>query len=127
MNKRLKMLEEQKVTIEINMKNVKPVNNSGLPKGAGSINDISDEFVLLEDIQEKILLLREDIKKRFIEIENAILGLENSNEAAVIHKRYIEMKKWEVIADEISYSESQTHKIHLKALKNIKMRVNKSI
>ena len=52
-------------------------------------------------------------------IENAIEGL-NPTERTLMRLRYIEGLSWQAICTRISYSWQQTHRIHARALRQIK-------
>jgi DNA-directed RNA polymerase specialized sigma24 family protein len=54
-----------------------------------------------------------------LRIERAIDGLP-SVQRRLMRARYIEGKSWEVLADEMTYSVMQLHRIHKKALESLK-------
>lgn len=63
--------------------------------------------------------LKDDILKLHqlkIEISQAIDDVDDVNCSLVLSKRYILMKTWEQIAEEMTYSVSQVQRIHEKAL-----------
>lgn len=66
------------------------------------INDEIDKFV--------------DLKK---EIRDAINTVTNPNERLVLRLRYIVFLTWEQVAEKMTYSLKQVHRIHSEALKNI--------
>lgn len=66
------------------------------------INDEIDKFV--------------DLKK---EIRDAINTVTNPNERLVLRLRYIAFLTWEQVAEKMTYSLKQVHRIHSEALKNI--------
>ena len=75
-------------------------------------------------VSTKMLLeaeLEADIKRfeeLYVEISHAIDDVEDTNCRLVLSKRYLLMKTWEQIADDIGYSLTQLHRIHKIALEN---------
>lgn len=59
------------------------------------------------------------MKELFVEISRTIDQVENVNEMLVLSKRYLLMKSWEQIAEEMNYSVRQIHRIHSEALKHV--------
>lgn len=118
---KLQLLKEQKKELRIKIENVRAIKYSAMPKGSGEQLDLSDTIVQLENLEERINELEITINNRFIKIQDAIFNMDNVNESSLIHKRYIEGKDWDTIATEIGYSWTQTHRIHSKALLNIKL------
>lgn len=49
------------------------------------------------------------------------MDLEDGLESDIIHQRYIELRKWEDIDNNLQLSISQVHRIHRKALENIEI------
>jgi RNA polymerase sigma factor (sigma-70 family) len=59
-----------------------------------------------------------DLKK---EIRDVINDVESPNERLLLRLRYIEFLTWEQIAEQMSYSVVQVHRIHADALQNVKV------
>lgn len=119
--KKLQLLKEQKQELRIKIENARAIKYSDMPRRCREQSDLSDIIVQLENLEERINELEVIINNRFIKIQDAIVNMENVNESSLIHKRYIEGKDWDTIATEIGYSWTQTHRIHSKALLNIKL------
>jgi DNA-directed RNA polymerase specialized sigma24 family protein len=76
---------------------------------------VSDMVDLDNDINadiEAVLALRH-------QVEGTIQGLPSRRCRDVLHLRYIEDKKWEVIADELHYTERNVYYLHNKGLELI--------
>ena len=56
------------------------------------------------------------MKELFAQISRQIDKLENTNHILVLSKRYLLMKTWEQIAEDMNYSVMQIHRIHKEAL-----------
>lgn len=53
-----------------------------------------------------------------VEINKAIESVPDVDQSLVLSKRYVLMKTWEQISEELSYSLTQLHRIHLQALES---------
>lgn len=113
-------LQEQKESIRAEIESAKNQIITDMPRG-GRQKDLGDYISELEGIELSIKeKIREKNKKR-VQIESAIMELEDGVESDIIRKRYIEFKEWEEICTDIGYSWKQTHRKHGNALVNIKM------
>ena len=78
----------------------------------------------LEDSALKIIALKDEINhkiNRFVdlkrEIESIIEKIQDADQVAVLRKRYVEYKPWELIALEVGCKYRNVHYIHSDALK----------
>jgi len=55
------------------------------------------------------------------EMESIINSVEKDEQRLVLYERYINLKKWEEIAEENTYSEKHVFKLHGAALQNVKL------
>ena len=90
--------------------------------GAHNQKDLSDYIVRQDKIVSQIIKARKDAIECFTEVQQSIEQLEDENEKIVLTLRYLRNYKWERICVEIGYSWIQTHRIHAKALQNIKIK-----
>ena len=72
-------------------------------------------------LEQKIEQETTNLKHKEEMIREAINGLTSAAEMKVIKYRYIYGMTWELLAEKIGYSYTQVHRIHKKALKNIKI------
>lgn len=96
------------------------INYDGMPR-AKVHHDLSEQFSLLDEKQKKVRELtveKENIKK---EILGKAEKLENDKEYDVILLRYIDLMKWENIADIMGYTFQHVHRIHASALRNFEI------
>lgn len=120
-NKRkLESLKMQREELREKIQSVKAVSYSDMPKGSSNQSDLSNYMVKLEELEEKIENLTNKTYDECLKIEKAIMYLKNPNECNVIHMRYINNMKWEEISKKTGYSTMQLHRIHGKALYNIR-------
>lgn len=83
------------------------------PKGdAPFVNQVTKIIELEEELQQDLLQMFQ-LKA---EISKAIDAVEDVNCSLVLSKRYILMKTWEQIAEDMNYSVSQIQRIHERAL-----------
>lgn len=55
------------------------------------------------------------------EIRRTVDAVENMNECLILRLRYLEHCSWEEIAQKMNFSLTQCHRIHKKALENVKI------
>lgn len=96
------------------------VVNDGMPKGSKQ-SDLSEYVSKLDELIEKLKKERFEKIKRMDDILYHISILENEDEKSVLRLRYIKGVRWEEICGAIRYSWKQTHRIHSRALKNLKI------
>lgn len=112
-------LKEKEDTLRSSIENAKAIKYSGMPHASNGIHrDLSDYvakmdsyFTRILHIEHEMRLIRRDYKKRFS-------GL-RSKEAAVMRMRYLEMKDWKTIANQLKRSRAQVNKYHIAALQKL--------
>ncbi len=113
----LKILAEN---MEEDSKTLKAVVMDGMPKG-NSVNDgIGNLVAQVDKVKRMYLKKYDEALCELYKIERAIEKL-GETERRLMRKRYIENKQWEDICVELGYEWAQTHRIHAKALREIKM------
>lgn len=93
--------------------------NDGMPHTSGQ-TDLSAYAVLLEQEEKRYMKCRYQRAKKCKEITDQIEQLENEDEKDILIYRYIKLMKWEDIAVKMNFSWKWVHKIHARALKNLK-------
>ena len=117
--RRIKLIEAEIDEIR-SMKMYPTLNNDGMPHGTGQADLSGYAAELLEKENE---LYEEGVEqfKAHKDIMFKINQLENEDERDVLFYRYIRGKQvWE-IANAMDYCESWIHKLHGRALKNLKI------
>lgn len=79
----------------------------------------TNQIMQIVKFEEELEQDKKRMKDLFIEISRTIDKLDNVNEMLVLSKRYLLMKSWEEIAEEMNYSLSQIFRMHKEALKDI--------
>ena len=82
------------------------------PKG----DKMAEDVIRMIDLQEQISAERAAYFKKKQEIVNRIHRMDEAAYIDVLIKRYVELKGFEVIAEEMHYSISYTYELHRKAL-----------
>ena len=98
------------------------ISYDGMPKGSNQ-SDLSDYIAILDRMIENLKSERLEKVKRREQIEKSIKDIQDDNEREVLRLRYIDGKKWEEICIEMGYSWQWIHKIHSRALKNLKVAI----
>ena len=118
-DKQIEELELQKKSLMITKQSAKAIRYDDMPHG-NKQSDTSDFIVQISEIEERLedkKALREDTKRY---IQNCIdRSVKNSKENKVLTSRYIEMKPWKTIQEEIGRKRRQTFEIHRKALQHL--------
>lgn len=83
--------------------------------------DLSDYMVQCDELVSKIIKARKEAVTRFAEVQQAIEELKDENEKTVLTLRYLRNWKWTEIACEIGVEWAQIHRVHSKALINLKI------
>lgn len=115
---KLRSLDDQKRSLIETMEAAKAIEYSDMPKGSKQ-SDLSDYIVKLDHIYTEIGDKQIELLHKRAEIEALIAELPDGIESSVLHKRYIEFKKWEQICVDIDFEWRQTHRIHSKALRHL--------
>lgn len=98
--------------------------NSGMPRGSRQ-QDLSDYVLRLEELEESLYTEGVERTKEYKEIMNSVQQLEDESERDILFYRYIKgLSFWE-ISDKMGYSERQIHRIHGRALFNLKINPRK--
>ena len=61
----------------------------------------------------------EELEKQKEEIYKMILSIEKPEYKMILHKRYIQGKKWEEIEEDLHYASQHVHRLHKKAIMEI--------
>ena len=95
-------------------------DNDGMPH-AHNPTDMSGYAALLDDEERRYQEARYECVRLCKEITDKIEQLESEDEKDVLTYRYIRRMKWENIAVKMNYSWKWIHKLHTRALENLKM------
>lgn len=118
---RILNLQEQLEEIQEAARSVEGRQLSHMPKGKNRKRDLSDLLVRIEALQEKIDEAIHNSIERCVEIEHAIMDMDDAREAMVLRLRYIKFMKWEEMQEEMCYSVKQIQRIHEKAITHLRM------
>jgi DNA-directed RNA polymerase specialized sigma subunit len=89
-----------------------------------SVFNINREIDFERESAQMSLRRIEQLEKQKEEICRVILSISNPTYKQILHKRYIQGKKWEEIEAELNYAEQHVHRLHRKAVEeahNIRM------
>lgn len=93
----------------------------------GSGNDLNkNEHIIfrLIELKDQLNWQLEELIEKQVEIMGMIDRLSSAEEISILHKRYLQSKKFVVIADEMSYSRQQVYRIHDQAVADIQKLLN---
>lgn len=118
---RILNLQEQLEEMQEAVRSIEGRQLTDMPKAKNKKRDLSDLFVKIEVFQEKIDDAIHCSIEKCMEIEDAVMNLEDAREARVLRLRYIKFMKWEEIQEEMCYSVKQIQRIHEKAITHLRM------
>lgn len=93
----------------------------GMPHGSAGNGDLSS---FAAKVDELLIELKKQAEERYTvrqEIVRKIEQMEDETEKLVLRLRYIHLLKWEEIAVKMCYSWKGIHKVHGRALRNLKI------
>ena len=90
---------------------------SGMPKGSGAKDKISNVIIKIVDLQTYINMKTDELIDLRAKITKQICGLKNQKSRVILSCRYLRHEKWEEIGEEMDYGERQLQRIHQRALK----------
>ena len=103
---------------------ITPIYNKA-PSGGGSSSVLEKVVIRRIEQEEKILKLCGELDSQLSEVKALINLLPDSPIKIVMWRRYVNRQKWEQIAEVMSYSWANVHKLHAKGLNCILREVNK--
>lgn len=86
---------------------------------SSSVSDMSDRIVSLADAEGRLEERRAYALKLLMEIEEVIGRVEDVTERQLLHLRYIQLHKWERIADELHMTTRWVYKLHGRGLEDV--------
>lgn len=117
--RRVRRLEEQLEELRRN-KMSPSVTNDGMPHSTDK-KDLSDYAVKVDEIEQELVTARYNRICAFQEVQRRIESMEDEREKDLLTYRYLKGLKWEEVCVRMDYKWRQVHRIHAKALKNLKM------
>jgi DNA-directed RNA polymerase specialized sigma subunit len=94
---------------------------TAVPKGGGSIYKSGDIIAKIVDLEEEINRDIDRLVELKKEIEDTIEQIEDEQLRLLLRYRYIDGKVWEQIAVDMGYGWRHIHRLHSKALDELKM------
>ena len=88
---------------------------------AHNATDLSGYAVKVDELEREIVAARYRRICAFEQVRNCIESLEDEREKLLLTYRYLRGLKWEEICVKMDYKWRQVHRIHARALKNLKM------
>lgn len=85
---------------------------TGMPLIHSTTSQIERQVILLSKLKEKLESKKIDAIEEMLKIETYLSSIEDPEARLILNKRYIELKRWEVIAREMSMSESTVFRKH---------------
>lgn len=94
--------------------------SDGMPHGT-SLSDLSDYAAKVDELERELIQKRYDRICSFQKVQSAIEAVEDEAEKDLLTYRYLRGMKWEEIAVKMGYSWKHMHRIHARAIDNLKM------
>lgn len=113
-------LEEQLAELRIGKMSPGCEIGDGLPH-AHNATDLSGYAAKVDELEREIVAARYRRICAFEQVRDCIEALEDEREKLLLTYRYLRGLKWEEICVKMDYKWRQVHRIHARALKNLKM------
>lgn len=86
--------------------------------------NVTESAVLrVMELEERLAKEIDELTEKRREIERAVNAVPDEVQREVLTRRYLLYQKWEVIAEEMCYSERHIRRLHCYALKNMSLNV----
>lgn len=89
------------------------------PGGSGDGQKLENNIIRIIDEENKLQDHVSDLLNSITEVRNLISLVDDPLLRLILHKRYLNFQKWEVIAADLGYSWQHIHRIHSKALSSL--------
>ena len=119
--RRVNRISEEIKELREMMMSTKAINYDGMPHGSGGQGDLSGEVARIQGLIDELKRERGLRIMTYQDIARRIKKLRSRNEDDVLFYRYIKGMEWYEIAETMSYSERQIHRIHGKALAHLEL------
>ena len=119
--RRVNRISEEIKELREMMMSTKAINYDGMPHGSGGQGDLSGEVARIQGLIDELKRERGLRIMTYQDIARRIKKLRSRNEDDVLFYRYIKGMEWYEIAETMSYSERQIHRIHGKALAHFQL------
>lgn len=106
----IKSLEERILTIR--NKSVGISNITGMPFSMNKSNPVEKQIQLIATLTERLELKKAQALEEMLKIEQYINTIKDVETRLIFSKRYIELKKWDLIAREMYMSERSVFRKH---------------
>lgn len=83
------------------------------------VNGTENAVLRIMELEERLNREIDELTEKRQEIEQAVNAVPDEVQREILTRRYLLYQKWEVIAEEMCYSERRIFQIHGNALKNI--------
>ncbi len=111
----VKQAEEELTAIKADILSLKASSMTEHVSGTKE-SDLADKYIKLEKYFDAVIAEWDKLIDMRIEVKAIISKIPNESQQAVLYARYINCKRWEVIASEMGYSWQGIFKLHGKAL-----------
>ncbi len=86
-------------------------------------NGTESAVLRVMDLEERLTKEIDELTDKRQEIEQAVNAVPDEVQREILTRRYLLYQKWEVIAEEMNYSERHIRRLHGYALKNMSLNV----
>lgn len=117
---RIQQLERELAVAEETLDCIGSTTGDGMPRGTLIASQTEILAIKLATIREKLMAKKVKAVEARDYVFDLIESIADPAEAAVLYARYIELKEWDAIANEVHYSRYWTQCIHGNALVSAK-------
>lgn len=118
---RVRMIESQIEQLETLAHGGSP-KLTGMPNGNGEVSDkMADRVAKIADLKTELEAEIAKQQEEAVTVIRAVNTVEAKTEHAILTMRYVDLKRWEDIADYLGYTESRAYQIGHDALELVKI------
>lgn len=114
----IRTLKEQEATLRRAISSAKSQQLSDMPRGGVPV-DMAEAVCNLQLLLDDVLKETRTSLQLMAEIEKTIRSVADPIEQRVLHLRYMDLIRWESIANKLGYSTRRVLQIHGRALSNL--------
>ena len=117
---RVRMIETQIEQLETLARGGSP-KLTGMPNGGGASDKMADRVAKIADLKTELEAEIAKQQEEAVAVIRAVNTVEAKTEHAILTMRYVDLKRWEDIADYLGYTESRAYQIGHDALEMVKI------
>ena len=123
-DERIERLENEVERLRTRLEGVSAQVIDGMPKAHGRKKGSEKLILELEKLDTELTTEILNLRKKRLDILEAVNSIQEPRLQVLIEYRYLDFERWEDICSKMHYSWKQVHRLHLKAINQIRIKKN---